>query len=117
MNEARTNEQEKYCKERWEKAHEPIIQRGLVGVDIWLEGAKVYRFHADNRPAAWQAAYDFTLAREEQIREVEEEIEFLEFTHNVARNQAYHHKWLESLVRILAREQAALAELKKGMQP
>ena len=58
---------EQYVKERWEKAYEPIVQRGLMGLDIWMEGSKLYRFHAINGPAAWSAARAFTEAREREI--------------------------------------------------
>jgi hypothetical protein len=65
---------------------------------------------------AWLAAYAFTIEREEQIRRVEEEISFLaaaDFsdTHGEdtpASSAAYD--------RILAPEEAALAELKRGMK-
>jgi len=72
----------------------------------------------------WKAAAAFTLQREEEIRQVEEEVRLL--------TDQERHEWAASSIsppdgaqqcyivralrfgRILAREQAALAELKKG---
>lgn len=122
------DENERYVKERWDKAYEPIVQRGLMGIDIWVEGSRTYRFHADNLPAAWQAAFDFTKAREEEIRQVEEEISWLtERTEISPKLQELYDKrtWefsaeflkdKQTAKRILAREQAALAELQRGMK-
>ena len=54
--------------------------------------------------------------REEQIRQVEEEIECLQLTASIAANGSWAEAWQKAFKRILAREQAALAELKKGMK-
>jgi hypothetical protein len=106
------DEHETYVHSKWEKAWEPIVQRGLRGVEIWIEGSHTYHFHAPNRPAAWQHAHDFTLAREEQIRGRVLDCEVL--AHFVEdQNGSYQGKAFE---RVLAREQAALAELKRGMK-
>lgn len=106
------DENERYVRERWDKAYEPIVQRGLMGIDIWVEGSRTYRFHADNLPAAWQAAYDFTKAQEEAIRQVEEEITEIEFV--LAESPDLPE--VPIYKRILTREQAALAKLQRGMK-
>jgi hypothetical protein len=56
----------------------------------------------------WSAAAEFTRARLEQIRQVEEEIEWLDDCAEFDKNATW--------VRIEAREQAALTELKKGLK-
>ncbi len=58
---------------------------------------------------AWLAAAAFTEDRLEQIRQVEEEIDFLF-------EGAIPHRNADIRSRILAREQAALADLKRGMR-
>jgi hypothetical protein len=74
---------------------------------------------------AWQSAYAFTVEREEEIRLVEEEIAWLQSAALVYRKHLEEapREWTvlgkESDVigcRVLAREQAALAELKRGMR-
>jgi hypothetical protein len=117
---------EEYVRSRWEKAYEPIAQRGLIGIDIWVEGSIIFRFHGDNRPAAWQAAADFTHECEEQIRQVEREIWLLDnkiktFTPAIDRAMEGSALFAAELVReqyawyrILAARQAALAELQRG---
>lgn len=61
---------------------------------------------------AWSAAAAFTREREEQIRQVEEEIALVGGIGHMAPCECCGVR-----DRILAREQAALAELKKGMKP
>ena len=74
---------------------------------------------------AWSAAAEFTRERLEQIRKVEEEIAYLTPQRDSMRKRnsceaieaqpAWFQAW-DILDRILAREQAALAELKRGMK-
>ena len=60
----------------------------------------------------WQAAADVTRQREEQIRQAEEEIEWLHFASTAAVNSS-----LPIIGRILARLEAVLADLTKGFKP
>lgn len=106
------DENERYVKERWDKAYEPIVQRGLMGIDIWVEGSRTYRFHADNLPAAWQAAFDFTKAREEEIRLLNRDIATIRVDLGFAKTD--HTRGTYS--RILAKLETALAELQRGMK-
>lgn len=64
--------------------------------------------HGTTEAQAWSAARKYTEERQEEIRLVEEEIEMLE-------NEDRHDDYPPYL-RILAREEAALAELKKGLR-
>lgn len=63
---------------------------------------------------AWSAAAEFTCQREEEIRLREEEIELIEDEADDARNHIAETR--DVFKRILAREQATLAELKRGMK-
>jgi hypothetical protein len=81
-----------------------------------------------DRVTAWSAARAFTEERLEQIRQVEEEIQYLALhlrSIKLAIEGAYEmrapanleddQRDYSTVCRILAREQAALAELKYGM--
>ena len=103
---------EEYVRQRWELVHicdgsYRDYPRGTILLQCergsWL-----------NFPSM-QAAYDFTLQREEQIRLVEEEIQLLsEFQEGLRVNSSHRPIVLQ---RILARLEAALDELRKGMKP
>jgi len=66
----------------------------------------------------WQGAYDFTIAREKQIAEVEQEINWLtEAVEWMKLAVPYYETSCEAaLKRVLILEQAALADLKRGMR-
>lgn len=107
-------ENEEYVRSRWDPN---LFNGGLY----FYEGARSYhlrlgskRFEYTQKTKAecWSAAYAFTLEREEQIRQVEEEIALMEFI--VQAQDEFND--IVAAKRILAREQAALAELKKGMR-
>ena len=77
--------------------------------------------YADNEEEAWAAAAKFTRERLDSIREREEAVAILEqqiLRHKIADlglealRQQNNGKWL----RILAREEEALADLKRGMK-
>ena len=122
-------EQEAYVRARWKRAE---LYEGLIGEDEYEYGWRVLivgvgRMKAcDTEAAAWQAAYEWTAAREEEIRQLRAEIEALQINSyagsdkfedsigeglNVARRTIHHCR----LSRTLDRLQEALAELKKGM--
>jgi hypothetical protein len=61
---------------------------------------------------AWSAAAEFTRKRQEQIRQVEEEIRFVESFSCVATNMADEAARLRTRDRL----KAALADLKRGMK-
>ena len=72
---------------------------------------------------SWAEARAFTEARLEEIRQVEEEIAFLEHSTSCERERFPYslrvfpaEKRFVSYSRILARERAALADLRKGMK-
>lgn len=119
---------EQYVRSKWHAVD--IVE----SCDQWQVGAGELgiqqRFGWEQtKSAAWSAAAAFTRNREEQIRQLCEEIVLVEIAMESASEElnfkplAWHigqpmrvhrrARW----GRILAREQAALAELKKGMKP
>ena len=112
------NQDEQFVREKWEEVREqvqacvheaPVNQHGFVfvrcGEDEEMIGSGTYR-------ERWAAAAEFTRNRLEQIRQVEEEIE--EIRGPLCRDQACVRCVIHT--RILAREQAALADLRRGMK-
>jgi len=103
---------EQFVREHWERA-EACPHRDNRQCCISLGGRMFTRVtvpntvsgYAPSESEAWAAARVFTEARLEEIRQVEEEIEYLE-------DFAFGQPWK----RILFREQAALAELKRGLK-
>ena len=95
---------EEYVRSKWEGVHVGEIT-GMIRVgerdNIRNEAGR-----------SWCAAAEFTRQREEKIRQVEEEIAYLHNIMGEAVNKAPTH----CIHRILACEQAALAELKRGMK-
>jgi hypothetical protein len=113
--------QEAYVRERWEIGCTPPPSRhysSKLYSDPFKLSAYVYlgphriQPGGRNRTEAdvWQLAYDFTIAREKQIAEVGEEITWLEGFSAFAEHSVYG----PARERILARERAALAELRRG---
>ena len=99
-----TAQMEEYVKQKW-KAESlrivPVVDGdGFISLDY------------SEFVNSWSAAYAFTLAREEEIRQVEEEIEWLRGFSAFAEHSIYG----PVRERILAREQAALDALKKGWE-
>ena len=117
---------ERYVRDKW---YRPIVDDycgrisiRFVDCDYWPEE------DYESADLAWEAAAEFTLERIEEIRQVEIEIGMIErqiacapefdeafkiWSANDIRNSAANiFRWS----RILAREQAALAELKTGMK-
>lgn len=102
---------EEYVRSRWnEDAKVPCISHVTIVLNdpYWLKP------HADEdgyEASCWQAAYEFTLAYEEKIRQVREEIaELQDDTSAYARGEYLG----EVYRRILAREQAHLDSLLVG---
>jgi hypothetical protein len=114
------DENEKFVCDHWERAQvcpHPHDQRCWIS----LGGRTFTRVtvpesisdYAENEAAAWSAAKAFTEARLEEIRLVEEEIEFLGI---LQRNLTMTDSELIAIEGIIVREQAALSELKRGMR-
>jgi len=104
-----TAEMEQYIRSKWELVSrcDGSYRHYEMGT-VLIQDVHNHWFDFDS----WQAAYDFTLAREEEIRQVEEEIKFLHELKSFGSWVENHTGWQ----RILAREQAALADLKRGMK-
>jgi len=110
-------EMEEYVRERWERV--VITQPTTVDFDgewcLYLLGTGK-RFIKETANECWQAAYDFTVEREEEIRQGGENIKQLE-------DLLSHRECLDHVecirrrcwqARVLVHEQARLAELRKG---
>jgi hypothetical protein len=106
----------KYVRARWERAEE--CPRSSSQGKTWCISLGGKRFTRANVPeddaptaaAAWHEARVFTFQREEEVRRVEEEIDWL--------RRKEHLQNVEDAAiwkRVLAREQAELADLKRGM--
>jgi len=91
----------------------PKSERIDIPLDLSGNGNCPFEFsqHINEAPA-WSAAYAFTIEREEAIRQVEDEIELLQDSQSGFQSGP---DW-DAFERILAREQAALESLKKGMK-
>lgn len=125
------NEHEAYVRERWDRRLDWLQITPMRGV---INGfSEIYAGRVDDFPnpqsAAWQAAYEFTTAREEEIRQIAGEIAEVQGELNRATEQFYYalhaggstgasywamkkHRW----TRVLARLEAHLATLKRGMK-
>ena len=130
---------EKFVRDNWKSAHEeaqacvkeaPTQWHGYVIVD---DGSTEQMIASGNHDERWAAAAEFACERLEQIRQVEEEIKrceeacamyyeiVLDQINEVDMVDFVDCEWdalydLCANARILGREQAALAELKKGMK-
>ena len=112
------------CRVRFSEPHEGYAQGVYVAeVPMWKTSHKV-------ESEAWSAAAEFTRERLEQVRQVEQEIELLrpsvgsdcewvawiENGWGLPEFQAGNIRNYVGWARILAREQATVAELKRGMK-
>ena len=103
---------EKLVRDTWEQIivsgeNWPLRGADCCGVSL-LRGTAIFR-----RPTweeVWADASEFTIRRLAEIAEVKEEIEALK-----SEMSTWRHRYPE-WDRILAREQTALAELRKGMK-
>lgn len=96
---------------------EAYVRARWVCISAYGDGLLFIYFGKNNKSASkefidWHHAYLFTVQREAEIAELEQEIEFLK------RVETYGSFvvsiWQTTRLRILAREQAALAELLRG---
>lgn len=122
--------------------YEAVVRGALVDVwdDVDIDGTVLVSAMIDKKPvclcskrgeisrdAAWQAAYEWTLQRQEEIRQVEEEIEWVTECSIISpkmeqlyRDRAWEFsaeylKRIETSKRVLSRLQSIRAELTHGM--
>jgi hypothetical protein len=123
---------EEYVRQRWidvalwDRDFSPYTVNLRYEVEIVSHPGNFFCFHGAKHSEAWSAARAFTEAREEEIRQVEEEIALLNLEfwemHGEIRLATMVEQYTPLVrelcrwARILAREQAALAELKRGMK-
>ena len=114
MHELTTAKKEAYVRSKWRMVYyfpETPADEGYL-LQIFKDNSmrEIYEEHSMSAEDAWDAAYAFTLAREEEVRQVEEEVALLKGWRYVQEGIS------PQATRILAREQAALDELKRGMR-
>ena len=108
---------EEYVRSKWENVTSNStpqygVEGNLVYWNIYSDDWLIASGH-ETEDASWSAAAEFTCSREEEIRQVGEEIELM--TNYWPRPQdgdLTFPPW----DRICNREQSALAELKRGMK-
>jgi hypothetical protein len=112
---------EKYVRETWEKSAGFRIDGPSTGMIEVACGRFIFNSgQFGNMEDFWKGAAEFTRERLEQIRQVEEEIALV--THEYKRatvcGVSMGGATGKALVwqRVIAREQAALAELRRGMK-
>ena len=95
---------EEYVRSKWEELSESMIDEFegsvIIGDCLLFIG-----------PQRWDDAAEYTRQYGEAIRRVEQEIKLVLI---IMETDWVRCEWLADCERILAREQAALAELKKG---
>lgn len=122
MDEQLTAQQEQeYVEARWKRVayHESgLTSAGKCYVTIDADdhptaGTLLFMHHGGTKAAVFHAAYLYTKERKRQIAEVEEKVALLEAEATLWPN---FYKQQAAYSRILAREQAALADLKRGLR-
>ena len=122
--EEQMNEDERLVRKTWNSVE---LDSGRWGASVKINCERPLGV-SSTKTDAWSAAAEFTRKRLEEIRQVEEEIkalarnsyvgyeyyyQVLEGVRDIVPRVRHHH----ALSRILAREQAVLGALKKGMKP
>jgi hypothetical protein len=120
--EGKMTEDEKYVREHWEdpwladswdKQHWGVVLI-TAALAVWSKQQNsVAEFKTPEQ--AWSAAAEFTRDLKQQIRDVEEEIRVANGCIS-AWSGSNDYGGLAPMKRILAREQAALADLKRGLR-
>lgn len=115
---------EEYVRSRWEIHFAKLDDQWMppklhirIAIPDMLSSSSTPGFSVvrDTESAAWQAAYEFTLAREEEIRQVREDCCVLIALATNSHDQGSFTEGLKSsLMRVLAREQAHLDSLLVG---
>ena len=121
------NEHEKYVTSKWRHLRQWVRDLDSYGTNQfnvaiffteetarWKEDP-FHRWQEDDnysgRERVWAQAYEFTRKREREIEEFEAELMWLEAESSMSDEFPY-----PEALRIIAREQAALADLKRGMR-
>ena len=94
-------EEEAYVRARWVDV--------CFGVMIFFSG----KWHSFDD---WHSAYLFTVQQETEIADLKEEVRFVDGLLDSWMSPGNDYGGTVSMGRILAREQAALAELRRGMK-
>lgn len=117
------NSDEQFVREHWQHVHYADTALSvLAGPHYVIIGGYSYgplKFAAYRHTAAeaWQAAREFTEMRLEEIRQTEEEIDVIREGITLAgENEEDNKRYGNPFRRILADEQAALADLRRGMK-
>ena len=108
---------EEYVRSKW-RGVQQYVCGGTNGNSYYVgSDGFIASFCGETENESWTAAAEFTRQREEKIRQVEEEIGVCEGCLRMWQPPfGNDYGGVGPMKRILAREQAALAELKRGMK-
>jgi hypothetical protein len=107
---------EEYVRGVWEEANAGDDAAGVLAGPYWVCIYDRKRwFYGHTEADAWSAAAEFTRNRLEQIKQVEEEIRLLQSMVILLRSEPMDAT-APVYRRTIARLEAALAELRKGMK-
>lgn len=111
MHELTTAEKEAYVRRVWENV---IVCDGSYR--SYARGTVLFNWanHKFYEFADWDAAYAFTLAREEDVRQVEEEERLLQGALDLASDSNHPHR--DPMQRTVKRLKGISDELKRGMR-
>ena len=108
---------EEYVRSKWKEVHVRKRRDIKSGMCFLIVMGRHSTLWYGNERAAWSAARAFTEEREREIAEVEEEIAWLnQMKRNLPPGRPTKEERQAILQRILAVEQARLAELRGGMK-
>ena len=116
------HEQEAYVRSKWIEVYDCGAYVIIYGTD----GRQLVNVSRQTTVEAWQAVYDFTVDREEEIRQVKREMAVQEAKTDLLRAQIdarrtvlsmfFEVRTLCAMCRTLARLYQKLTELKRGMK-
>ena len=115
------NADEEYVRSKWENVTSNStpqygVEGNLVYWNIYSDDWLIASGH-ETEDASWSAAAEFTCSREEEIRQVEEEIGVCEGCLRMWQPPfGNDYGGVGPMKRILSREQAVLDKLKRGMK-
>ena len=111
MHELTAAEKEAYVRSVWENVHFITSYRQS---SLWRLKFGPIITSADSQDECWDAAYAFTLAREEEVRQVEEEERLLQGALDLASDSNHPHR--DPMQRTVKRLKGISDELKRGMR-
>jgi hypothetical protein len=107
---------EEYVRSKWEEVN---ISKFANSKPFWIASKTEYLGDGpfEFEEEMWSAARAFTEKREEEISQVKQELMFLGMSLVDVKDGEWHEGYVAVVGRILARTEARLADLKRGMLP